>query len=342
MRYNILISSVFIGLTTLSLGGCASSGKVADKSGYQPAVNVNSSSAMGAKEQKHNQSKDDSSGQKDNSKDKDNSSQSKVASGIHSKPIKPQKFKPAKSKKGTKAVKEANKGSVRKPKSMHYLNSIMTYRFDKGAIYQVYTAPREVTDVQFQPGEHIISIAAGDTLRWQVSKTYSGSGQNSREHLLIKPHHPNIKNSVVIMTNIRDYHLRLISTKNTYMNVVKWQYPNESFVSHYKQDDSQSSPLQGLSLDNMQFNYQLETVEGSQPGWMPKMVFTDGEKTYIKFPPNIQEAPVLFLGKDSGTGHIVNYRVEGNYYVVDTVIDRAQLRLGQPSQTIVQISRVQQ
>lgn len=332
MKQTILRSIVTISLTSLVLSGCASSGTIPNKGDYKPAVNVSSSAGMSKKQDNHG--KDNSSSSKHSSKPE------KVAAGIKSKTIKPKHIKQAKHQKGKKAVNKANKSSVRKPKSLNYLNSIMTYRFEKGAIYQVYTAPLQVTDVQFQPGEHIISIAAGDTLRWQVSKTYSGSGKNEREHLLIKPNHPGIKNSVVIMTNLRNYHLELISTKNTYMNVVNWQYPNQSFVNHYKSSDSQGSVLNGLNLSSMQFNYQIQIVDGSKPDWMPQMVFTDGDKTYIKFPPNMQEAPVLFLTNDSGTGHIVNYRVQGNYYVVDTVISRAQLRLGQPAQTVVQISRV--
>lgn len=337
MRQSILINTLIISTTALALSGCASDGHIQDQGHYKPAVNANSSAAMSAQNNDQSQQDSNSNQKSDDAKDH---LKSKVAAGIHSKPIKPHKFKPNKGQKGEKAVNNANKHSVRKPKSLNYLNSIMTYRFDKGAIYQVYTAPLQVTDVQFQPGEHIISIAAGDTLRWQVSKSYSGSGNNRREHLLIKPHHPDIKNSVVIMTNLRDYHLRLIATKDTYMNVVKWQYPEESFVRHYKQHHQENSPLQGLSLSNMQFDYRLRVVKGDQPDWMPQMVFTDGSKTYIKFPADMQEAPVLFLGEDSGSGHIVNYRVEGNYYIVDSVIDHAQLRLGQPAQTIVQIFRV--
>lgn len=338
MRHSILLSLITVSLTSLALSGCASSGTIPNKGEYKPAVNVSSSAGISQKQhQKHQKGQDNDASSK---KDQKHHHPEKIAAGIKSKTIKPKHIKQAQHQKGKKAVDKANKSSVRKPKSLNYLNSIMTYRFEKGAIYQVYTAPLQVTDVQFQPGEHVISIAAGDTLRWQVSKTYSGSGKDQREHLLIKPNHPGIKNSVVIMTNLRNYHLELISTKNTYMNVVNWQYPNQSFVNHYKKSDSQNSVLNGLNLSSMQFNYQLQVVDGSKPDWMPEMVFTDGDKTYIKFPPNMQEAPVLFLTNDSGTGHIVNYRVQGNYYIVDTVISRAQLRLGQPAQTVVQISRV--
>jgi len=75
---------------------------------------------------------------------------------------------------GPDAVVEANKKALRQANSGNYFNSIMTYDYMDGALYQIYSEPLKVTDVQFQTGERIISVAAGDTMRWQVSKTYSG------------------------------------------------------------------------------------------------------------------------------------------------------------------------
>jgi type IV secretion system protein VirB9 len=45
-----------------------------------------------------------------------------------------------------------------------------------------------------------------------------------------------------------------------------------------------------------------------------------------------------------GQGHdddaqLVNYRVKGDWYIVDRLFDRAELRLGQKPQTIVAIVR---
>jgi len=47
------------------------------------------------------------------------------------------------------------------------------------------------------------------------------------------------------------------------------------------------------------------------------------------------EAPPLFLSDENGSGQLVNYRVKQNYYVVDRLFDRAELRLGD---TVVGIS----
>lgn len=240
---------------------------------------------------------------------------------------------------GTTAVRYANHKAQRQPNSYGYSNSIMTYNFIPGALYQVYCAPFDVTDLQFGAGERITSIAAGDTLRWQVSKTYSGEGDNYHEHILIKPTAVNVTNSLVVTTDERTYHLQLHSTKSTFMSVVDWHYPQKTVSKQVSNIKTQSQMLDALNLKNLHFDYTVSLESGPRPGWMPLQVFDDGSKTYIQFPSGMQSAPLLYIGHSPNSDRIVNYRVEGNYYVVDSVIDKAQLRLGQRSISVVQISR---
>ena len=59
-------------------------------------------------------------------------------------------------------------------------------------------------------------------------------------------------------------------------------------------------------------------------------VFDDGAKTYIQMRPDIQnrEAPVLVVLGADGKGEMTNYRVQQQTYIVDRLLDRAQLILG--------------
>jgi type IV secretion system protein VirB9 len=247
--------------------------------------------------------------------------------------------------KGAAAVQAANKKALSRPTSSGYINSIMTFDYMPGALYQIYCAPLSVTDIQFQNGEHIISVAAGDTLRWQVSKTYSGIGPNRSEHLVIKPISRSLINSLVITTDRRTYHLLLRSTIRTYMASVKWQYPGENgdfvqtFADQTQANTTQASTVpQGVNVNQLDFNYNIKVVKGPTPDWMPKMVFNNGHKIYIQFSSHMQEAPTLFVGNDPKNDRIINYRVVGNYYIIDGLFGQAQLRLGQKYPIIVQIS----
>jgi len=244
---------------------------------------------------------------------------------------------------GKPAVKHANKKATRQPRSQGYINSIMTYDYMPGALYQIYCAPLCVTDLEFQAGEKIISVAAGDTLRWQVSRTYSGSLVR-HEHLLIKPIDAGLKNTLVVTTDRRTYHLILFSDTDTYMASVTWRYAdsNDGFVQHFQSYPSKASPAttmpKGLHLSDLDFNYKASLVVGEKvPAWTPTMVFNDGAKTYIQFPSNMQDAPALFVGHGYGKERVVNYRVEGNYYIIDRVVKNMELRVGQSHPTVLSI-----
>jgi type IV secretion system protein TrbG len=235
---------------------------------------------------------------------------------------------------GKAAVAAANRKALRHPNAKEYFNSIMTFNYLPGALYKIYAAPLSITDIQFQPNEHIISIAAGDTVRWQVSKTYSGSGAGRQEHILIKPVEEELDNGLVVTTDQRTYHLMMHSTPKTYMASVTWRYPgSEDLVENFS-DEISSDTNNILDLNRLNFNYAVKLIKGKKPNWCPMMIFNNGSKTYIKFPASMQEAPTLFAGNNPKENQIINYRISGNYYVIDSVFSAAELR---DSQTIIQI-----
>ena len=71
---------------------------------------------------------------------------------------------------------------------------------------------------------------------------------------------------------------------------------------------------------------------------MPEHAFHDGAKTFIKFPAHVTTRPPLFVVRRGNT-EIVNYRAQGDFYVVDTVLESAELRLGEDRQTVVRLTR---
>ena len=63
--------------------------------------------------------------------------------------------------------------------------------------------------------------------------------------------------------------------------------------------------------------------------WKPIRAFDDGTHVYIQMPTGMKssEAPALMVAAGSGS-QMVNYRVRGNYYVVDRLFDQAVLVSG--------------
>lgn len=238
-------------------------------------------------------------------------------------------------------VRAANRAATLEPATGGYLNAAQVYPYSDGAIYHVFTAPGQVTDVALQPGETLGAVAAGDTVRWVIGDATSGSGDAKRTHVLVKPFTAGLVTNVVITTDRRTYHLALTSTGRTAMSALSWTYPQDQLIA-FRAAAEQARAAQpvasGLSVEQLHFDY---AISGDQPAWRPLRAFDDGRQTFIEFPASlgVGEAPPLFLVDSKGTASLVNYRVQGRYYVVDRLFDSAELRLGLKHQDVVRISR---
>jgi len=79
----------------------------------------------------------------------------------------------------TARVNQANAAARIQPVRDGFINSMQVYPFTQGALYQVYTAVGQITDIALQPGEQLVGsgpVAAGDTVRWIIGDTQSGAG----------------------------------------------------------------------------------------------------------------------------------------------------------------------
>ncbi|MBV9840910.1 MAG: P-type conjugative transfer protein TrbG [Sphingomonadaceae bacterium] len=169
----------------------------------------------------------------------------------------------------------------------------------------------------------------------------SGSGDTKRTHVLAKPFTAGLATSVVITTDRRTYHLALTSTSRTAMSALSWTYPQDQLIAlkaAAEQTRAAAPVAAGLQVDQLHFDYM---ISGDQPAWRPLRAFDDGRQTFIEFPASLSvgEAPPLFIVDAKGTASLVNYRVQGRYYVVDRLFDAAELRLGFKHQDVVRISR---
>lgn len=238
-------------------------------------------------------------------------------------------------------VSRANAEARIAPTREGYVNAIQVWPFTDGALYQVYAAPGRVTVVSLQPGEELVTVAAGDTVRWIVGDTSSGSGEALRVNVLVKPIRSGLKTNLVITTSRRTYLLELTSTEKAWMASVSWDYPKDRMLALQRQAQAAgaAAPVDtGLSLEKIRFRY---SVSGSNPPWKPLRAFDDGEKVYIQFPPGIAqgELPPLFVIGAQGDGQLVNYRFRSPYYIVDRLFGAAELRLGGDGGDVVRIER---
>jgi type IV secretion system protein VirB9 len=252
-------------------------------------------------------------------------------------PVPPGRISPPELPDPTARVAAANAAARMQPTRDDYINAIQVYPFTDGALYEVYAAPEEITDVALQPGEQLVGsgpVAAGDTVRWIIGDTTSGTGASTQVHILVKPTRRDLTTNLIINTDRRTYHLELRSTAVTYMASISWNYPEDQLIAIRQQNTQadQAAPIAtGVDVSALNFRYK---IEGDNPPWRPLRAFDDGRQVFIEFPSGIGQGdmpPLFVIGPSGKTTDLVNYRVRGPDMIVDTLFAEAELQIGDGS-----------
>jgi type IV secretion system protein VirB9 len=265
------------------------------------------------------------------------------------KPVEETPETPALDLKPSERIDAANARAKIEPDLSNFVNAVQVYPFMEGALYRLYAAPEQVTDIALEPGERLNSVSAGDTVRWVIGDTASGgagvagSRDGERTHILVKPIAPGLATNLVIATDRRAYHLEMRSFRETYMAAISWTYPQEQLakrrVENARALEASANVVEtGVDPEALKFRYR---IDGDRPHWRPVRAFDDGRQVFIQFPETIAqgEAPPLFVLSRDGKPELVNYRMRGTYYVVDRLFTAAELRLGEKRQSVVRIVR---
>ena len=121
-------------------------------------------------------------------------------------------------------------------------------------------------------------MAAGDTVRWIVGDTSSGSGEELRVSVLVKPTRVDLKTNLVITTTRRTYLIELTATEQAWMASVSWDYPKDRMLALQRRATAATAaaPVDaGLTLEQLRFRY---AINGSNPPWKPLRAFDDGKR----------------------------------------------------------------
>lgn len=226
----------------------------------------------------------------------------------------------------TARVENANAAARVQPRREGYYNAIQIYPWSEGALYQVYAARGQITNIALELGESLTGagpIAAGDTARWIIGDTESGSGTARRIHVLVKSTRADISTNLVITTDRRTYMIELRSGEKPYMAAVAWAYPKQPAGQR------QAIPATPLIPAVAARNYRYG-LTGDSPPWKPVAVYDDGRRVFVEFPRGIVQGempPLLVIGPD-GEAQIANSRIYQHVLIVDRLFGAAELRLG--------------
>lgn len=242
---------------------------------------------------------------------------------------------------GRAAIGRANRHARETSHADGFVGGVQVFAFDPGRVYEVWTAPLRVTTLTLAAGETIMSKAAGDTVRWQIGETTSGQGAGQRVHVMIKPLARGLETNLVLATSQRVYLLQLKSgPPETFNAAVTWDLaalappPSEPAAAGPPGLDP-ATPAGPLDA-----RYRIEP-KGRRPAWTPTAVMTDGVRTFLTFPPTLaaSEAPALFVLGPGGESQMVNYRQQAGLWIVDRVVEAAELRIGDKPRQVVRIIR---
>lgn len=198
----------------------------------------------------------------------------------------------------------------------------------------------QICDVALQPGEQVNSIHIGDQARWLVEPAITGTGRSETQHLIIKPMDVGLSTSLIVTTNRRSYHMQLRSHRRKFMPRVAFIYPEDVLakfdaIKSHRRYEAEARNLQvlptGEYLGDLDFGYE---VSGTTR-WKPVRVYNDGVKMIIQMPSTITQtdAPTLLVLRDTGwfesdKKEIINYRMQGDRYIVDGIPEKVILIAG--------------
>ena len=217
--------------------------------------------------------------------------------------------------------------ATQSPKKVKVRGAKTVFNYCNESIYEVTSAVDHVTDIELKPGETLTTPpVAGDTVRWNIGIMKSGSGALEVTHVILKPLDDTIETNLIITTDEHIYQLKLRSS-DFHMPAVAWNYPDDgrqAILQAIKKRDSQEPTI---SPDQLRFSY---NIKGRDYSWKPIRVFDDGKKTFIQMPKDMRatEAPALFLIDDSAEPMLVNYRLKGDFFIIDRLFQKVELRVG--------------
>lgn len=230
------------------------------------------------------------------------------------------------SEKEQEALRLANSWSDRQIKPIQTAAGKVVY-VHGSTMPTIIGAPMQISDIELESGELVNEILVGDTTRWLVESGASGSGIT---HIFVKPLEADLQTSLVITTNKRVYHLKLVSQAVGHTPYVGFLYHEQAKIIAAKDRKDQKWATgevagQTVDLSGLDFHYKV----AGKATWKPIQVYNDGQQTFVRLPESATktEVPVLLAMKGKRE-QLVNYRVQNNTFIVDGLFEHLALISG--------------
>jgi type IV secretion system protein VirB9 len=179
--------------------------------------------------------------------------------------------------------------------------------------------------IEFGDDEHIDNIAIGDSASWQVTPNKHAS------IVFVKPMMPSARTNMTVVTDQRTYLFDLVSTPTgTPVYVMRFTYPAaaKSVVAIAPPPAVVPAPqVAEKAPEATPADLHFDWASTGSKQILPMRAFDDGKSTWLAWPKDASMPAILQREPDGQEGP-VNYRVQGDYVVVDGVPPQLVLRQG--------------
>ncbi len=112
-------------------------------------------------------------------------------------------------------------------------------------------------------------VSAGDTVRWIICDTTSGTGVGAQVHVLVKPTRSDLKTNMLIHTDRRSYQLELTADRSAWMASAAWTYPQDELIARRVANaraEAAAPIADRIAIEQLRFRYR---ISGDNPSWRP-------------------------------------------------------------------------
>ena len=214
--------------------------------------------------------------------------------------------------------------AAREPRPIKLDHRVRTIMYQPDEVFKFVGHYGFQSAIEFNSDESIVTISMGDATGWMLNPLGS--------RLFLKPVARDATTNMTLITTKRTYLIELHAREaytiddDDMVFILRFVYPGSGDTAILSNNLDDSVPISAAINDPSNFNVAY-TISGPEL-LAPLRIFDDGEFTYFEFKDLNADVPAFFLVDANNEESLINFRVRGNYVVVERVAERFTLRYG--------------
>jgi type IV secretion system protein VirB9 len=196
--------------------------------------------------------------------------------------------------------------------------------YDPGQGYALHGRVGYQIDIQFDPEESFVGLAAGDI----EGLTFVAQGS----HLFLKPKAPGVVTNLTVLTSKRQYQFEYSApapgtgSLPPAMYVVRFRYPH-SIAAAAAATQAQRNLEQHLEQAPEARSHNTDYWFCGTDLLRPAAAWDDGVQTHLLFGQRAEQ-PAIFVRNDDGSESLLNFSIESGEVIIHRIARRLILRRG--------------